>query len=94
MQLGRFKLLPIGCGILLIFLQYRLWVEPSGLRDMMRLKKEVEQHTLENDKLKKRNEQLVSQVKHLRSGPNAMESRARQDLGMIKKGETFYQVIE
>lgn len=89
----RFKVIPILLVLLLAFMQYRLWFEPGGIIDMVRLKKEVALHTQENDKLKKRNEALMLQVKHLQNDKDAVEFRARHELGMIKKGETFYQVV-
>ena len=78
----------------LLFLQYRLWFERGGLIEMFRLRKEAALQIEENDKLKKRNEALLEQVKYLQANPDAVESRARQGLGMIKKGETFYQVVK
>jgi len=79
---------------LVIFLQYRLWFEPGGLLDMMRLKKQLAIQKQENDKLRKRNEVLLDQVHHIKKNKDAVESRARHELGMIKKGETFYQIVE
>lgn len=92
MQISR-KILPILLVLLLVFLQYRLWLEPGGVLDMMRLKKEVALENQENDKLKKRNEALALQVQHLQKDKDAVEYRARHELGMIKKDETFYQVV-
>lgn len=94
MQMSRFKLLPILFVLLLIFLQYRLWFEPGGILEMMTLKKEVTQKMQENDKLKKRNDALIIQVQNLQKDKDAVEVRARRELGMIKKGETFYQVVK
>lgn len=93
MQLSQIKIVPIVLVVLLVFLQYHLWFEQGGILDMMKLKKQVALRTLENDKLKKRNELLLTQVQHLQKDKNAVESRARHELGMIKKGETFYQVV-
>ena len=77
----------------LVFLQYRLWLQPGGLRDMWRLKKQLAQQALENDKMKKMNDQLMQQIRHSQKSNEAAELRARNELGMIKKGETFYQVV-
>ena len=88
--------LKILCGILLFvlaFLQYRLWFESGGIREMVSLKKTLSQQALENDKLKKRNEELLFQIKRLQNSKDATESRARNELGMIKKDETFYQIV-
>jgi cell division protein FtsB len=94
MTIGQFKLLPILLVIFFLFLQYRLWLEPGGILDMLYLKKHLAQESQENVQLKKRNEALKHQVLYLQKNQNAIESRARQELGMIKKGETFYQVVE
>jgi cell division protein FtsB len=78
----------------LIWLQYHLWIESGGVIDMLRLKKQVALQTQENDRLKKRNEKLIQQIQYLQANDDAVESRARSELGMVKKGETFYQVVK
>lgn len=77
----------------LIFLQYHLWFESGGIGDMMRLKKALALQTSQNDVLRKENEELISQIKHIQNNQDAAEARARGELGMVKKGETFYQVV-
>jgi cell division protein FtsB len=90
----RFNLLLLGLFAILIFLQYRLWFEPGGVRDMQGLKRQLQQFSQENEQLKKRNEMLLFQIERLHNSEDATESRARNELGMIKKGETFYQVVK
>ena len=90
----RLKWLPVLLVLLLVFLQYRLWLEPGGIIDMVRLKKTLAVETAKNDQLKKRNQALLQEVQHLQKNNDAIESRARHELGMIKKGETFYQVVK
>ena len=58
------------------------------------LQKEVETQQLENTYLKERNETLAAEVKDLKTGLDAIEERSRNDLGMIKEGETYIQVVE
>jgi cell division protein FtsB len=94
MNFLRMKILPIILFSLLIFLQYRLWVEPGGIMEMLRLKKQLALQVQINDKLKKRNEKLASQVHYLQASNDAVEARARGELGMIKKDETYYQVVK
>ena len=91
LRLNLIALLLVG---VLVFLQYRLWVEPGGVRDVLALKKSLAQQTQDNDKLKKRNDELTFQIERLQNSQDATESRARNELGMIKKGETFYQVTK
>lgn len=78
----------------LLFLQYHLWFEQGGIVDMMQLKKILAVQAQENDKLKKRNDELLFQIQRLQNSHDAVESRARNELGMIKKDETFYQIVK
>lgn len=94
MNFSRENMWPIFLIALLIFLQVRLWFQPGGIIDMVRLKKQLAVEQQVNEKLKKRNDALMVQVEDLQKNRDAMESRARQELGMIKKGETFYQVVK
>ena len=79
---------------LLLTLQYHLWFVSGGIIDMLRLKKEVALQMDVNNQLKKRNDKLLRQLQYVQGNTDAMESRARGELGMIKKGETFYQVVK
>lgn len=94
MEFTRLRILVIFLILLLLYMQYRLWMEPEGLLDMFRLKKQLTIEAQKNDQLKKRNQELVIQIKQLQKNQDAIESKARQELGMVKKGETFYQVVE
>ncbi len=88
------KKLLILLVMLLVFLQYSLWFGDGSLQEVWRLHKDVEQQRQENAVLRERNEALEAEVLDLQQGLEAIEEHAREDLGMIKKGETFYQVIE
>ena len=94
MTFRHIKILPILFIALIIFIQYKLWFDASGILAMQQLKKQLASRSAENDQLKLRNDQLVQQIQHLQSNQDAIESRARQELGMIKKGETFYQIVD
>ena len=89
----RLSILAIVLLSILIFLQYHLWFEAGGIRDMMKIKKQLTAQIEESEKLKKRNEELFFQIERLQNSDDTAESRARNELGMIKKGETFYQVV-
>jgi cell division protein FtsB len=80
--------------ILLLVLQYDLWVGDGSLATVWHLQKEVDTQQLENTYLKERNETLAAEVKDLKTGLDAIEERSRNDLGMIKEGETYIQVVE
>jgi cell division protein FtsB len=80
--------------VLIGFLQLRLWTGPWSLTEVRRLEDKVQAQRDENDDLKKRNAALAADVQDLIAGKEAVEERARSELGMIKPGEVFYQVIE
>jgi cell division protein FtsB len=75
-----------------VFLQAKLWLSDDGLRDVWRLEQQVAQRTAENRRLDERNAALEADVQNLREGLAAAEERARSELGMIRRGETFYQI--
>ena len=66
-------------------LQYRLWFGKNSLPDYWRLQQEVQHQRKANDNLARRNEVLYADIKDLREGEDALEERARNELGMIKK---------
>ncbi|MEO5623399.1 MAG: cell division protein FtsB [Dokdonella sp.] len=80
--------------IALIALQVHLWTGSGGMREVWRLQQRVEEQKVENTKLKARNETLSAEVEDLKHGEEAIEERARSELGLLKPGETFYQVVE
>jgi len=79
---------------LLLVLQYTLWFGNGGLLRVWQLNTMVEVQKQENEKLTERNQALEAEVVDLKQGLEAIEERARSDLGMIKKDETFFQVVE
>lgn len=84
-------------GILLIILVTVLWMRWFGAGGAMELREKEElyvQQQKKNEKLKQRNENLQAEVIDLDDGLEALEERARSELGMVKDGETFIQVIE
>lgn len=76
-----------------LLLQYRLWLSNDGVRELSRLGESVEHQKAENAELEARNEQLVAEVADLKAGMAAIEERARSELGMIGRNETFFQVV-
>ena len=80
--------------LLIVLLQYRLWLDKGGIPEVLQLEKEVEMVTLEVNGLKERNQKLAAEVVDLKTGIEAIEERARTDLGMIKQDEVYYQVID
>ena len=80
--------------VLLVLLQYRLWVGDGSLAEVWQLHRQVEAQKAENDQLEERNQTLDAEVKDLKQGQAAIEERAREELGMIRDDETFYHIIE
>jgi cell division protein FtsB len=79
--------------VLLVALQAKLWLGDGGYRDVQRLRERVAEQDRENTALRERNEQLRAEVEDLREGLDAVEERARSELGMIREGEEFYLVV-
>jgi len=77
----------------LVVLQYRIWASPGGMREVWRLEKAIEAQVQENQRLTERNRTLGAEVRDLKEGKQAIEERARTDLGMVKANETFFQVV-
>ena len=79
--------------LLLVLLQYKLWLGEGCFSDVRRLQQKVTEQEQENSRLEQRNRQLEAEVEDLRQGYDAIEERARSELGMTKEGEEFYQVV-
>ena len=79
---------------MLVLLQYPLWFGGGGVISVWRLNREIATQQQENARLRERNLALEAEVNDLKQGLDAIEGRARSELGMVKKGETFYQVID
>lgn len=88
--MGKLTLLLL---VLFIWLQYSLWLGKNGFRDFVRVKDDVVAQESNNNKLKARNDQLFAEIDDLDDGQEAIEERARNELGMIKLGESFYRLI-
>ena len=81
-------------GVLLLALQYKVWFSEVGYFAAQRLADEVAEQRSRGELMARRNEILTAEVLALQQGVEALEARARTDLGMIKKGETFYLVAD
>jgi cell division protein FtsB len=87
------KFIAAGLLILLVLLQYRLWLGDGSVREVARLQTEIAAQEAQNARLRERNRTLAAEVQDLKKGTTAIEERARTDLGMVGKSETFYQVV-
>ena len=79
--------------VLLILLQFKLWLGEGGFTEVARLETRVEDQRRQNDDLLQRNAELQAEVEDLRERLDAVEERARSELGLIKPDEKFYQVV-
>ena len=77
---------------LFFLLQYQLWFVAGGILSAYRLHKNLNYQVIENKKLAERNAVLMANIFDLKHSNQVIEERARDDLGMIKKGEVFYQI--
>lgn len=80
--------------LLLIIVAWLRWFGEGGAIDYRQKQQQLKEQIQINKDLKLRNEKLKAEVEDLRNGLDAIEERARSEMGMIKKGETFIQVIE
>ncbi len=89
-----FKILMVVLVLIVLQLQYRLWIGDASVWKIQEYQQRL--HSLQHDiqQKKQRNDALYAEVKDLRKGKEAIEERARYDLGMIKENETFFQVLE
>jgi cell division protein FtsB len=88
------KTIWAALAILFVLLQFKLWFGDGSVKEGWRLQDAIVTQSAENSQLKERNQSLAAEVDDLKQGLEAIEERARSELGMIKKGETFYQVVD
>ncbi len=79
---------------LMMLLQYRLWFAEGGLAEASRLRELLTKAEAENAELTLRNDALAREVMALQNGMEAVEKSARENLGLIKEGEIYYQFVE
>lgn len=79
---------------LIVLIQIPLWLGKGGWLRAWQLEDQVAVEKGKNAKLEQRNAGLAAEVKDLKTGTDAVEERARYELGMVKKDEVFYQVVE
>ena len=80
--------------VLFVLLQYKLWVGDGSLAEVWDLYQQGDLQKQENQRLQERNQALEAEVQDLKQGLDSIEERAREELGMIRDSETFYQIIE
>ncbi|MEE9447849.1 MAG: septum formation initiator family protein [Arenicellales bacterium] len=93
MQFIQHKTLNQALLAMFLLLQFALWTGNKNVFDLYHLSNNVKATTQEIERLTERNDQFLAEVLDLKNGGVAVETLARQELGFIKQGETFYQVI-
>lgn len=88
------KVLALTLLVLFLLLQMKLWSSDGGLKELWQLKSELALQSYENQQRQERNAVLEAEVRDLKDGLAAIEERARSELGMIRKGEVFIQVVD
>ena len=90
----RLQLVMAALLLLLLGLQYRLWVGEGSLAEVASLKRQLAQQRNELKDLHERNATLQAEVDDLKKGLAAIEARARSELGLIRKDETYFQLLD
>jgi cell division protein FtsB len=88
------RLLALVLVVLIAALQWPLWAGKGGWMRVWELDQELKAQGQTNDRLRARNTALEAEVRDLKTGYDAIEERARSELGMIKQDEVFFQVVE
>lgn len=87
------RLITLLLFVVLLAIQYPLWLGKGGWLRVWELNKQVGEQTARNEQLKRRNAKLEGEVLDLQDGTGAVEERARYELGMVKDGEVFIQFV-
>ena len=88
------RLITIVLAVLLVLIQYPLWFGKGGWRRVWELDQQVTAAQKKNEEARARNAKLESEVRDLKDGTEAIEERARYEMGMIKQGEIFVQIVD
>jgi len=80
--------------LLSVYLQYRLWWGEGNIAEIQASELRLEELKKQVEEKKQRNDALYAEVEDLRKGQEALEERAREELGMIKENEMFFQVLD
>lgn len=93
-RLGVLSWVTVALWVLLMLLQIQLWCGAGSIPKVLELHSSLAEQRAANRHAKERNDALAAEVEDLKEGLDAVEERARSELGMIREDETFYQVVE
>ena len=88
------RILTLALGLLVVLIQYPLWLGKGGWLRVWEVDRQISAQRDTNSKLKARNAALDAEVRDLKQGLEAIEERARSELGMVRQDEIFFQVLE
>ena len=88
------KALSIALVALIVLIQYPLWLGKGSWFRVWEVDRQIKEQTARNARLQTRNNLMQAEVRDLKQGLEAIEERARSELGMIKQDEIFFQLLE
>lgn len=88
-----YRVLVIVLLLVFVGLQYRLWISDGSMAEVHRLREAKQELQAQVEQARTRNQALAAEIENLESGKEAMIGRARSDIGMIKKSETFFLTV-
>jgi cell division protein FtsB len=88
------KLLAAILGALIVLIQYPLWLGKGGWLRAWEMDRQLEAQRATNRLLEARNGALAAEVRDLKQGSEAIEERARRELGLVREDEIFFQYVE
>ncbi|HQY71515.1 MAG TPA: septum formation initiator family protein [Pseudomonadales bacterium] len=83
-----------GLGLLLLVLQVMLWTGQGSVAEVVALQRQIRSFASANEELRERNRRLEVEVAELKNGLDSVEEMAREELGLVRQGETFYVLIK
>jgi cell division protein FtsB len=83
-----------GLGLLLLVLQVMLWTGQGSIAEVVALQRQIRSFASANEELRERNRRLEVEVAELKNGLDSVEEMAREELGLVRQGETFYVLIK
>lgn len=87
------RVFALALFMVLGWLQFEFWLGKNGWLDFQAVSAETQTQHQVNQNLQARNNEMFAEIDDLRQGLDAIEERARHELGLIKEGETFYRII-
>ncbi|MFU8784580.1 cell division protein FtsB [Aliidiomarina sp.] len=87
------RLLTVIIIGLVLVLQYRIWFGQQGMQDFRELQSDVARQQAANESLEQRNQLIAADIDDLRNALEAVEERARNELGLVRPEETFFRLI-